>query len=112
MYCTRVYTALAEQFPPSENAAKVDDDDDRSFYNEEIKVLLDNVMKWNGPDDGQGWWCPKSQTLEPAGGVCMMTLVNGEMVVSCAMSKDGKKIVVGGENGMLCVWDVIFGECL
>ena len=28
MYCTRVYTALAEQFPPSENAAKVDDDDD------------------------------------------------------------------------------------
>ena len=72
------------------------DDDDTSFYNEEIKVLLDNVMKWNGPDGGQGWWCPKRQTLEPAGGVCMMTLVNGEKVLSCAMSKDGKKIVVGG----------------
>ena len=47
-------------------------DDVKEFYNEDIKLLLDEVKTWDGGGgEGGGWWCPVSRIYQPAGEACM-----------------------------------------
>ena len=50
----------------------------KKTYVKDIDELLKKVKAWKGPKGGAGWWCPKQQTYEPAGGKCLHTLVGHE----------------------------------
>jgi len=82
------------------------------FYEAEIETLLATVRAWPGPD-GRGWWCPFTQTYEPAGGACRMTLVgHSSDVRSVSFSPDGASIVSGSYDDTVKVWSVESGECV
>ncbi len=82
------------------------------FYEAEIETLLATVRAWPGPD-GRGWWCPFTQTYEPAGGACRMTMVGHSWnVSSVSFSPDGASIVSGSSDNTVKVWSVESGECV
>eukprot|EP00505_MAST-04D_sp_SCG-Rhode-Island_P003613 Stramenopile-MAST_4_protein_3613 len=82
------------------------------FHDAEIEALLATVRKWPGPD-GRGWWCPFTQTYEPAGGACRMTMAgHSSPVTSVSCSPDGASIVSGSRDKTVKVWSVESGECV
>lgn len=78
-----------------------------------VQKLLASARKWPGADQ-RGWWCPMSQTLEPAGGNIQSIIVEAEIVVAVAWSPDGKYLCSGtqGYCGALRVWDVASNKCV
>ena len=85
----------------------------KKIYVKDIDELLKTVKAWKGPKGSAGWWCPKQQTYEPAGGKCLHTFVGHEGSVYCsAFSKDGTMIVSGSSDKTIRVWNVDTGECI
>ena len=90
-----------------------DGNEGKKTYVKDIDELLKTIYAWKGPKGSAGWWCPKQQTYEPAGGKCLHTLVGHEDGVNCsAFSKDGTLIVSGSDDKTIRVWNVDTGECI